>query len=183
MLEVACKSFLKFPLCVLSPLFCPWTPVHAQSANPSICACSASSSSFSGATTGRQHFFLADFLWGLRLKENKSGNLGVNVLGESLTKGLLALWDGSYQGCIWKTFIVLLRKPDFQVKVWPAIDNIYIILIAFGQQIAFGNLGIIVTMQGHMQKKLYIVKKKQLKCDSVQLLNVATLPCLSPCSC
>lgn len=180
MLEVACISFLKFPLCVLSPLSllslnlspCPVrTPQHLHH-----------------ALLSAVHFlslplednnFLADFLWGLWLKENRSGNWGANVLNESLTKGLLALWASSYQGCVWKTFIVLLRRPGFQVKVWPATDNIYIMLIAFGQQIAFGNLGIIAITQ----KKLCIVKRKQFKCDSLQLPNMAILPCLSPCLC
>lgn len=40
----------------------------------------------------------------------------------------------------------------------------------------FRDLGIIT-----ITKRNYIVKKKLLKCDSVQLLNVDTLPCLSPC--
>lgn len=104
----------------------------------------------------KDNTFFSNFLWGLRLKENKSGKLGVNVLSESLTKGLLALRDGSYHGCMWKTLVVLLRRPDFQVKIWRVMDNMYIMLIAFAQQIAFGNLGIIAITQ----KKLYIVKKK-----------------------
>lgn len=53
------------------------------------------------------------------MKENKSRNLGVDVLGKSLRNTLwqIAAWDCSLEGCIKETSIVLLSGPDFEVEV------------------------------------------------------------------
>lgn len=121
---------------------------------------SASSCSFSAATTGREHF-LADFLWGLRLKEDKKWEFGCECAGWILDKGAFGSVGWLPSGLHMKDFYSNPEKTWFSGQGLTYNRQYIHMIIAFGQQIAFGNLGIIAIMQGHMQKKLH--KKEESK--------------------
>lgn len=127
--------------------------------------------------------FFSRFSVRVEVEREQKWEFGCECAGWILDKGAFGSVGWLLSGLHMKHFYSTLEKAWFSGQGLTCnrqyIHNTY----CFWATNCFGNLGIIVTMQGHMQKKLYIVKKKQLKWDSVRLLNVATLPCLSPCSC